>query len=268
MGISPENHPGTNELSPKAKSLLSTYGNETTFISRLFTRLLAEWRPKNLLKIAIQIVDSKEKEKIVPSNRFTKACAIYTYFEFTPLHNEQNQTSRYKILLDLMLSALTKGSEEFGWPIEVFNATYSKIMNSNFINEYSLLAPKMSPDKRHSAFMVASIERDWSTIFLEIKDKFAQIKKVEVIKLAQHKDDFSIAKNIKWIDNKDLVISNQDNEINVRYTLFNESIEIFLTPNIHNEDYLQDELKLLSPDTSKEESIEIINRRINEIKRK
>jgi hypothetical protein len=268
FGINSENSGEPSEPSIKTKELVERYSKEMVFVSRLFTRFLSDWHPKNLRKITIFIIDSSQKEGTSSANSLTKVCLIYKYFEWTSFNKEESQIDKYKILLDFMFKTLTEASKQFGWPVEVFTEAYSKVIASNFINEYPLLAPKPSPDKKHSASVSVRVDKDYSTIFLEVKDTGGQIQKGELTKVTQQKDDFlSIVKNISWTDNNLLVISNEDNEINFKYSLEKQTAEIFLTPNIHDERYLLDELKLRNPSTSKEESLEIRRRRIDEIRR-
>lgn len=267
FGINPENSGETSEPSIETRELVERYSTEMVFVARLFTRFLSDWHPKDLRKITIYIVDSNKKEGTSSANWLTKVCLIYKYFEWTSFNKEENQINRYKILLDFMSKTLTEASKQFGWPVEIFTEAYSKVIVSNFINEYLLVAPKSSPDKKHSASLSVRVDKDYSTIFLEVKDTGGQIQKGVLTKVAQQQDEFlSIVKNIKWVDNNLLVISNKDNEINFKCSLENQTVEIFLTPNIHDERYLQDELKLIDPNTSKEEGLEIRSKRIEYMK--
>lgn len=260
LGVNPEN-------STESKLLAEKYNEETIFVSRIFTRFLQGWRPKDLLKIAILIVDSHEKEMIIPPNRLTKACAIYRHFDWGAFDQESNQTNRYKILLDWVLVILERESSRFDWPVEVFTTAYNEVVASGFLNEYYLLQPKSSPDRNHSASLSVRIDRECSIIFLQISNAKGDIKKQEIVKIAQYKDDFGIAESVRWLDNNEIVVSNKDKELNFKYSLVSQTVEIFLDPKIHDEKYLQDELKLLSPSTSKEERLMIINNRIDSIKK-
>lgn len=260
LGVSPENSAQSAELGMK-------FNPETIFVSRLFTRFISDWHPKNLLKIAILIVDSYEKKNIIPPNRFTKACAIYNHFELAKYDTERDQSNRYKLLLDFMLNTLIEASKQFNWPTEIFTEAYAKVISTNFTNEFSLLGAKWSPDKKRSASLSVRVDKHQSTIFLEIKDLNGQVQKKSVIEVAQHKDDFNITQSIHWVDNNELIISNNDKEINFKYSLGHQALDVFFTPKIHDESYLQDELKLLSPSTPKAACLEIINKRIESIKK-
>jgi hypothetical protein len=60
---------------------------------------------------------------------------------------------------------------------------------------------------------------------------------------------------LKWINNEEVLISNRAEEINFRFSVSNEKVELFLTPRVHDEEFLQNELILLNPNTPKEESL-------------
>lgn len=267
LSISPENSPSSRVLSSKTRELLEKYGKETIFVSRIFTRFLSNWHQKNLLKIAILIIDSDTGKSVIPPNRFTKACVIYSYFDWNAFDKERDQTNRYRILLDFILATLMEVSERFEWPAKAFKEAHSEVITSNFVIEYCLLSFKSSPDKKHSASVDLRLNKDNNSIFLNIKDANGAVQKIEILKIAYHRDDFNIIDNLKWIDNSQLIISDKDDEIHFRYSVLNLTIDIVLTPKIHDEKYLYDELKLLSPDTSQAESLKIINERIDKINR-
>jgi hypothetical protein len=241
------------------------YGRDLLFLSRLFSRFINDVKIDNLRKIAIQLVDSPNKAHIIPANKLILVCLIYEYYDLENYNNEPTKLGKYKILLDLLLNTLQKTSEKFNWPKEPFEDAYSKVIKFGFNNEYVLLQPKLSKDRRFSGSIIANHTQEYVSIIVELIDKKQEgaIKKLELLKVVYFKDDFSdIVHTIKWINNEEFIISNKDGEINFKYSLRNEVLEMFLTPRIHDEKYLQDELKLLNPETSEEEYLEINNWRI------
>jgi hypothetical protein len=253
------------ELGFSDKDKQVKYSQEFLFVSKLFSRFISDVKIENLRKIAIQLVNSPDAAHIIPTNKLTKVCLVYRYFEWQIFENEAIETNRYKILLDLILDTILEISGKFNWPVEPFKNAYLEVTKTDFKNEYVLLAPKLSIDRRYSASLVVVRDKEYSSIFIELIDKKheGEIKKIELIKISFYEDDLSnIAKTLKWINNEEFVISNREGEINFKYSTRNNASEMFLTPRTHDESYLQDELKLLNPETSKEEYLEINNKRI------
>jgi len=253
------------ELGYTDKEKQVKYSKEFIFISKLYSRFISGVKIENLRKIAIQLVNSPDAAHIIPTNKLTKVCLIYRYFDLKNYENETSETNRYKILLDLILDALLEMSEKFNWPKEAFKNAYSEVTKSEFKNEYVLLAPKLSNDRRYSASLVVVRDKEYSSIFIELIDKKYEggIKKIELIKISFYEDDLSnIAKSLKWVNNEEFVISNREEEINFKYSIQKNVSEMFLTPRTHDEKYLQDELKLINPETFQEEYLNINNRRL------
>lgn len=253
------------ELGYTDKEKQVKYSQEFIFISKLYSRFISDVKIENLRKIAIQLVNSPDAAHIIPTSKLIKVCLIYWYFDWQNYENETSETNRYKILLDLILDALLEISEKFNWPKEAFKNAYSEVTKSEFKNEYVLLPPKLSNDRRYSASLVVVRDKEYSSIFIELIDKkhVGKLKKIELIRLSFYEDDLSnITKSLKWINNEEIIISNKAAEINFKFSVQNDLPEMFLTPRIHDENYLHDELKLLNPETSKEEYLEINNKRI------
>ncbi len=241
------------------------HGRNLLFLSRLYSRFISDVKIENLRKIAIQLVDSPDKAHIIPTNKLILVCLIYEYYNLENYNNEPTKLGKLKILLDLVLNTLLKTSEKFNWPKELFQDAYGKVLKSGFVNEYTLLQPRLSKDRRFIASIIANHTQEYVSIIIELIDKKQEnaIKKVELIKVVYFKDDFSdILHMLKWINNEEFIISNKDGEINFKFSVRNEVPEMYLTPRIHDEKYLQDELRLLNPETSQEEYLEINKRRI------
>ncbi len=256
------------ELGFSDKDKQVKYSQEFLFVSKLYSRFISDVKIENLRKIAIQLVNSHDAAHIIPTNKLTKVCLVYRYFEWQNLENEALEINRYKILLDLILDAILEISGKFNWPVEPFKNAYLEVTKTGFKNEYVLLAPKLSNDRRYSASLVVVRDKEYSSIFIELIDKKHEggIKKIELIKISFYEDDLSnIAKSLKWVNNEEFVISNREEEINFKYSIQKNVSEMFLTPRTHDEKHLQDELKLLNPETSKEEYLEINNKRITNL---
>lgn len=249
------------------KSVQSRYGRDLLFISRLYSRFLYNLKIENLLKISIEVVDFPGKTNVIPTNKLTKVCLLYRQFDWKMLDSCKEE-EKNRILLDFLLDCLVYLSEKFLWPIEDFKKAYNNIIESNFRNEFLLIPQQISNDKRFKASVVANFTKEFISIFLELNDiKYSnETKKIEIIRVVYFKDNFSdVVHKIKWVTNEELFITNKDREINFKVCIQKSTVEIFLTPRIHNESYLQDELKLLNPITSQEECYEINKKRIESI---
>lgn len=253
------------EIGFSDKDRLVKYSKEFLFVSKLYSRFISDVKIENLRKIAIQLVNSHDLDHVIPANKLTKVCLIHRYFEWKNLEDEVLEINRYRVILDLIIDVLLEISEKFNWPKEAFMNAYLEATKSGFKNEYVLLPPKFSNDGRYSASLVVVRDKEYSSIFIQliVKKHESEIKIIELKKISFYEDDLSnIAKSLKWINNEEFVISNKEEEINFKYSVQNNVVEIFLTPGTHDEKYLQDELKLLNPETSKEEYLEINHKRI------
>lgn len=247
------------------KNNLLKHSKEFIYISKLYSRFISDVKIVNLRKIDIQLVNSQDSTRIINSNQLTKVCLIYKYFDWQNFEKETIEINRFKIILDLILDTLLEFYKEFNWPIAEFRNAYSQVIQAGFRNEYVLLAPKVSKNKRYHASLVGVSSIEYNSIFIELTDviKENETKRFELMKISMYEEDLSIiAKTLKWINNDEFIISNKDKEINFKVSIGSELPELFLTPRIHDERYLLDELKLLDPETSPEEYLLINNRRI------
>lgn len=253
------------EIGYANKDKQEQYGRYLLFLSRLYSRFVSYVKIENLRKIAIQLVDSPDEVQVIPTNKLTLVCLIYEYYDLQNFDNQLTEYEKYKILLDLLLDTLLSASEKFNWPQEPFKDAYSKVIKSEFINEYVLIQPKLSKDRKFSASIIANHTQEYVSIIIELinKKQGGAIKKVELIKVVYFKDDFAdVVHTLKWVNNEEIEISNRDEEINFKYAIHKDVSELFLTPKAHDAKYLQDQLKLLNPETSKEKYLEINNKRI------
>lgn len=241
------------------------YSKEFLFISKLYSRFISDVKIENLNKIAIQLVNSHDAVFIIPTNKLTKVCLIYRYFEWKSVENEALEINRYKIILKMIFDALLETSEKFNWPVEPFKNAYYEVTKTEFKNEYVLLASKLSKDRRYSASLFVVRDKEYSSIFIELIDKKlgGDVKKLELLKVSFYEDDLSnIAQSLKWINDEEFVVSNKEQEINLKYSIQKDVLEMILTPRTHDEEYLLNQLKLLNPETSEEEYLEINIKRI------
>lgn len=244
------------------------YGKEFLFVARLYSRFISEINIKDLRKITIQLVNSNEKNRVIASNKMTKVCLIYRYFEWQSIDNEPLEKSRYKIILDLILDSILETSKKFNWPTEIFKNAYFQSIKSGFKNEYVLIPNKSSPDRRFIASLSVVVDKEYSSIFIHLIDKKNdnKIKIKKLISVSFYENDLSnIARSLKWNNNEEFIVSNNREEINFKFSVQRNVSEIFLTPQTNDENYLKEELKLLNPKTTKDEFLKIINRRIENL---
>jgi len=247
------------------KSMQVQYGRDLLFISRLYSRFISDIKIDNLRKISIEIIESPDKAHIIPTHKLIKVCLFYKYLDLGVLINIKQKANLDEFFLDFVLESMMELSKKFHWPKEKFKDAYDKVIESKFKNEFVLLSQKLSNDKRYGALIIVNSTKEYVSIILEVNDKKQshETTRIELAKIVYYIDEFSnIVHKIKWISNEELIVSNKDEEINFKFSVRNEFLEMFLTPKVHNEKYLQDELKLLNPDTSKEECLLINNKRI------
>ncbi len=241
------------------------FGNELIFISRIYSRFINKIKIENLNKISIQIEYPGFPNRIIPPSKLIKVCVFYKNFDWKILENEPLELNRYKTILDLILESILELAKKFNWPKEEFIKAYNEVCNTNFLDEFEIITPKFSKDKRFQASIKVNRNKDFCHVFTMLKEKTEdnEIQKIEILKTRFYEDNFSkIIKTLKWIDNDEFVVSNKDEEINFKYSIQTKKFDLLLTPKIHKMEYLQDELKLLNPFTSVEEFKMIINKRI------
>lgn len=247
------------------EAIQAQYGRDALFISRLYSRFIADIKIYNLRKISIEIIEYADKVHIIPTHKLTNVCVIYKYLDLSVLSEVKQETTICEFLLDFVLESIIELCEKYHWPKEKFKEAYDKVIESKFKNEFVLLSQKLSNDKRYGASIIVNSIKEYVSILLELNDKNQcdETRRIELAKIVYYRDEFSnIVHNLKWVSNEELIVSNKDEEINFKFSVQNEFPELFLTPKMHNEKYLKDELKLLNPSTSREECLEINNRRI------
>jgi hypothetical protein len=254
-----------NEPTELSVAFKNKYDKEAIFVSRFYSRLLTNCKIENLRRITIELVDSVNKEYVIPNNKQIKVCRIGKYFDLYVLSNELKQAERYKILLDIILISLLENSEKLNWPKEIFQNAYKTVLDTGFNNEYIIVKEKLSKDKIYGASIGVKVDIVSSSIFLLLENKLnMKTLQVELIKLSSYEDNFTdILKYVKWINNEELLISNKENEINIKFSVKTMQSEVFITPKVHTLDYLQDELQLLNPYTPQNKYLEILNKRMS-----
>jgi hypothetical protein len=245
-----------------SREQINQFNQEAIFISRLYNRFISTVKLDSVQRITIELVNPTEKILFYPLSRLIKVCRITKPFDILEFLNTSAEKDR--VLLDLIMNTLTEASVHYKWSESIFREAYLKVLDINFKNEYTLLPAKVSPNKKYTASVGVQIDRTYATIFIDITGD--QMQKVELIKVKPWEEEFSITKRIRWVDNDELVVSNSDEEINFKYSLVGKNVEMILTPKLHNEKYLQDELILLNPVTSETEYVQITNSRIEEIR--
>jgi hypothetical protein len=247
------------------QSIQAQYGRDLIFISKIYSHYISNIKIKNLRKISMEIVEFPDKTRIIPTHKLTKVCLIHKYLNLNVLIGMEEGTQTYNTFLDFLLQNMIELSEIFKWPHENFKEAYNMVIKSNYNYEFVQLSPKLSSDKRYSASVIVKCIKDYNSIILELDDRTHSENKrrIELTKIIYYMDDFSnILHKLKWINNEELLVSNKEEEINFLYSLKNDAFELFLTPRIHNEKYLKDELVLLNPVSKMEECLKINNRRI------
>lgn len=257
------------EMGNYAKGDSEERSKDLIFVSRLYSRFIADFKITNLRKITIDMTDVYgDKTMITGVNRLSPVCIINKAFNWEDYETEAEQIARYKVLLDFMHGAVLEAAERFEWPKELFEKAYAESLATGFTNEYVIVRPKSSKDRRHVASVLARHSRDYVAIIVELKNKKdeSETNQIELMKVNFGEDVFSgIVHKIKWVSNGDLVISNKDEEINFRMSVQDGNAEMFLTPRIHSQEYLQDELKILDPDVPKEEKLWILQQRLMDL---
>lgn len=252
------------ELGFENRGFQIKYGKELNYISRLFSKFLSDLKIENLRKIYIGLVDFPNMARIIPATKLTKVCLIYRYCEWRTIEKNVLEIDRYRAILDLILETLLETAEQFDWPKESFKNAHLKVIQSHFRNEIALIAPKFSRDKSYCANVIVDCNKEFSSFIALIQHvQNDNLEKVEIIKITSLVDDFSrIIHKLKWINTEEFVITNRDQEINFKYSIKENALKLFLTPRIHDEKYLHDELKLLNPQTSMQEFLDINRKRI------
>lgn len=245
----------------------SKFENEFIFISRIYSRFISKIKVENLNKITILIESKGYPTRIIPPNKLIKVCVLYRNFNLKILENESIELKRYQIILALIKDSILELARKFNWPEEEFINAYQEVCHTNFIDEFEIIAAKSSKNKRFKASVNVTRNKNYCSIFVKLKDNNTnEIREIEILKTRFYEDNFSrITKTLKWINNDEFQVSNKEGELNFIYSILDQKFEVIISPKIHQEEYLQDELKLLDPFTPIEEFNKIINKRIGKV---
>lgn len=246
-----------------ADKVISTkFSKYAIFVSRLYSRLISEIKIVDLRKITIEIIDDPKRNHVIPTHKLTKVCLISKYFDLTQLNSLDDQREIHQLLLEFIFQSILEFAEKFDWPLSQFKLAYDKVIELDFKNEFVLISNKYSKDRKYSASIIVNSLQEHISIRIEIEGK--KSKKIELIKIVYYFDDFSnIIYKLKWINSDEIIVSNKDEEINFIVFIDKEISEIYLTPKIHDEVFLKDEIKRINPNTSIKERIDITNKRLS-----
>ncbi|MCF1752214.1 hypothetical protein [Mariniradius sediminis] len=243
----------------------STFGREFIFVCRFFSRFLSEVRIENLSKILIEIIEPPQKAYLINTHKLTRVASARRFFNWKMIEEESSDKARFRIILDFLQFTVQELCNEFGWPVEGFDKAYSEVIRSDFRNEYVILTPKNSKNRKLSALVKVSTTTENNAISAEIFSKHDKKfkRKIHLTKCVFYKDDFSdLVKMLHWETDDLFIVSNKNKEIHFRVSVKEEKSEIVLSPRINSRDYLIEELKLSNPETSDQEANEILSKRL------
>jgi hypothetical protein len=243
----------------------SDFNQEASFVSRIYSGFISSVKMTNVRRITVELVGPNERAIFYPLSDLIKVCRITMPFDFTA-HGALQEQERYRVLLDLILTTLIEGSSRYKWNEGPFKEAYSKALNTRFKNEYILVLHKKSPSEKYEASVTVLNTKVHSIVTLETKTFDGQIQRTELIKVKSWEENLSIVKNIEWVDDHELIVANAGAEINFRCFPWDQKVDIFFTPRVHDEVFLKDELSLLNPATSQSEYLRITNKRIEELR--
>lgn len=239
--------------------------HEFAFISKFYSSFLSDLKVKDLRKIVIAINDPYTREGIEPSDKYIKVCVITKKLSYDNLIIENSEEKRLEFMLNYIHEILINCAQELRWPLDPFEFAYSKILELNYKFQYTLIREKYSKNRRYSISIEVDVLINYNLISLKITDFKSDLIKpfrFDLMKASVYVDDLSgIVKTFSWINNEEIVISNKEKEINFKFSILEKKLELFLTPTNNSEEYLLDEFKLFSAETSNEECLRILRSR-------
>lgn len=237
--------------------ILNKFGKEFLVVSRIYSRFIANIKIENLAKFYVNILESLPQKTDV--FLFEKVCEINKQLNTHMLDEELVEQNRYRIILDIISESVLSACDYFGWPKEDFHLAYAQARNIGFLNEYVLVKPKSSKNRLNVASVVVSQTKDELSLYLDLLYKPTNsTRRVKLIQLVTYLDRFDdIVYSIRWVNNEEIIFSNKDKEIHFRYFINEGKMEMFFTPNIHDEEYLNKCVKLWDPNLTIEEFHEI-----------
>jgi hypothetical protein len=241
---------------------LETVNFEANFIASLFYMNLGKFRIPKVVRITVEFFNEPIMPIIIPSSELIKVCRIRWHVDFEYYFSIDEKNKRYLFLLNKLYDSLVYAGNSLGWPIDIFERSQGLVVASNFFGSFVIVNSKSSNDRNLRALVSVQMEERENVIFLEIFSGERK-KSLEIFRLSIIEDDFSvIAHKIQWISAFELDILNKDQEIAFRYSHSTEKLTLSIFPKTHSLEYLKDELNLLNAKTSKEEYIQICNKRL------
>jgi hypothetical protein len=237
------------------------YGCDFSYVSRIYSRFIKDIDIKSLRKIVISIIDTPQETHIMPLFKALQICDMSIYINVDYILNEENETLRMKSILEFMHSCVMELVKKFSWPPEDFIEAYNKVLSTEFKNNFTLIAPKSSKDRRLQVSVLVCGTPLEQRVYLEIKHKKEnfEFKLVELITLKNYVYYYwDIIDKIKWLDNDTIIISNFADEIHFSYNLLNEKLKFYLTPQKHSMDYFINKIDFLTGRKAVVENNEIL----------
>lgn len=241
------------ELGSFEKEVQDKFGNDFSFVFRIYNRFISNVKIQDLRKIFIETFSTQESESI---DFFDSLCHIRKYIDWNVHFKVEGDFDRYKFILNFIQETILEICDRFDWPKDGFEDAYLKTINTGFINEYVLISPKTSKDRKHTAMVLVKSKADIVELFLVIlnyRDK-SVLKSLKLIDLPFYYDCFTdVVQSLHWLDDNEIVLSNIDKEINYRYILGRNELEMFFTPVYLDGDALKNKVKLWNPNLTVEE---------------
>jgi len=247
-----------------------TFNMESNAVCELYNRLIPCCDVKYLRKIRIDLTpDERERNYISPlpplDAHSTVVCIVkkYNFQNYFKLNDEE----RRKAILQVIIDSIAEAAEQFGWSMHPFYEAYQKVVEKNYINKVIVWNNKIVYNKSKSFKAGVQLEITSQSAIISIvifDDKGIFIREFEVFRAKPQSIFFSrIIGSGKWINNEQFVLVDEHKEIHFVATLGKNDILIQLTPKVRSKTQLINDLRLISADLSKEETLKLIEEQIN-----
>lgn len=180
---------------------------ETRNISAMFERLFGKMKTKECWKILVECVESIGEERVL---NFSGVYTVQVKFNYANFSDSNDYEKRQKTL-ELIMEGVKIIAKSEGWSLEPFETVFSKIVESNYSNEWIWKKAVKSADKKYSAEIFCQHGVKSIDIYIIIRDKKGtEINRRKIISELPH--EFAYAKHLgelKWVDVNEIALLNK-----------------------------------------------------------
>lgn len=240
---------------------INQFEKESVFVCSFYESLI-ENRFIKINRITIELVQNNSKTLI--SKPISNVLKIRRFYDFSEYLQKSEESDRLKLILDILNESLVEVARKQAVDQSFLLTVKNTLLEKDFCQTNQLHSEVMSNDELKSIYLTATHRIGKVDIEAIVKNKKDNTEiSYMIFQMFPYSESeiISLFKSVGWIDNYRAVIGNDTNEIFFELDLLG-NINIRLEPKEHTEEFLTEELKMLSYSTTIQEVDDILTKNL------